>query len=95
MALLEKANPGCCGSRIQSSDVGLAAEFRQRLVGRIHRDRQGRARWLDGVVYGPWTRVTLAKLRSMVPERYPIRRYPDITHSLMCEFPVPDWDIGL
>ena len=49
-------------------------------------------KWLDGVVYGPWTRVTLPELRSMVPERYPIRRYPDITHSLMCEYPVPDWD---
>src|SRR5262249_45470598 len=23
---------------------------------------------------------------------YPIRHYPDITHSWRCEYPVPDWD---
>lgn len=48
--------------------------------------------WLAGIGYGPQTRVTLPKLRQMLPARYPIRRYPDITHSLRCEYPVPDWD---
>ena len=24
----------------------------------------------------------------------PIRRYPDITHSRQCQFPVPDWDLA-
>jgi hypothetical protein len=48
--------------------------------------------WLSGVVYGPQVRVPLPELRKMIPAKYPIRRYPDITHSLRCQFPVPDWD---
>src|SRR6185503_13043971 len=31
-------------------------------------------------------------LRAEVPAKYPIRHYPDITHSRRCQFPVPDWD---
>ena len=50
--------------------------------------------WLDGVVYGPWTRVTIEELRAKLPSRYPIRYYPDITHSVHCEYPVPDWDVA-
>ncbi|MBX3411728.1 MAG: hypothetical protein KF708_03330 [Pirellulales bacterium] len=50
--------------------------------------------WLAGVVYGPQTRVSLPKLRAALPSRYPIRRYPDITHSMRCEYPVPDWDLA-
>jgi hypothetical protein len=48
--------------------------------------------WLAGVVYGPQTRIGLPELRAAVPARYPIRLYPDITHNLQCQFPVPDWD---
>ena len=29
-----------------------------------------------------------------VPSRYPIRDYPDITHSRHCQYPVPDWDVA-
>lgn len=50
--------------------------------------------WVEGIVFGPQTRVSLPKLRELLPARYPIRRYPDITHSLRCEYPVPDWDIA-
>lgn len=50
--------------------------------------------WLAGVVYGPQTRVPLPKLRAAVPKKYPIRDYPDITHSRQCQFPVPDWDVA-
>src|SRR6266481_1853234 len=50
--------------------------------------------WLSGVVYGPQVRVPLPELRKMIPAKYPIRRYPDITHSLRCQFPVPDWDVA-
>jgi hypothetical protein len=39
-------------------------------------------------------RVSVAKLRELVPRRYPIRGYPDITHSMRCEYPVPDWDLA-
>jgi hypothetical protein len=51
-------------------------------------------RWLAGVVYGPQNRLALPVLRQKVPERYPIRLYPDITHSVECQFPVPDWDVA-
>ena len=36
----------------------------------------------------------MADLRKAVPARYPIRTYPDITHSQQCQFPVPDWDVA-
>jgi hypothetical protein len=50
--------------------------------------------WLSGVVYGPQVRITLPELRAKVPARYPIRRYPDITHSRHSQYPVPDWDLA-
>jgi glycosyl hydrolase family 20 len=50
--------------------------------------------WLSGVVFGPQIRMSLAKLRELVPSRYPIRHYPDITHSRQCQYPVPDWDVA-
>ena len=50
--------------------------------------------WLTGVVHGPQVRVSLPKLRELTPKRYPIRNYPDITHSLRAQFPVPEWDIA-
>lgn len=51
--------------------------------------------WLAGVVFGPQVRVGLAELRAAVPSRYPIRGYPDITHTINCQHPVPDWDLAL
>jgi hypothetical protein len=50
--------------------------------------------WLTGVVYGPHTRDDLPAARAALPKRYPIRHYPDITHTRECEFPVPDWDLS-
>jgi hypothetical protein len=50
--------------------------------------------WLSGVVFGPQTRMSLAQLRAAVPQRYPIRHYPDITHSRQSQYPVPDWDVA-
>ncbi|HVW83679.1 MAG TPA: hypothetical protein VHB50_03325, partial [Bryobacteraceae bacterium] len=50
--------------------------------------------WLTGVVFGPQVQGSIARLRERVPKRYPIRFYPDITHSIHSEFPVPDWDFA-
>ncbi len=50
--------------------------------------------WLTGVVYGPQVRIPLPELRAKLPARYPIRRYPDITHSRHSQYPVPDWDLA-
>jgi hypothetical protein len=48
--------------------------------------------WLAGVVYGPWTTVSIPEVRRRTPKRYKLRRYPDICHCLGCQYPVPDWD---
>src|SRR5262249_8182000 len=50
--------------------------------------------WLRGVVHGPQVRVSLPELRKAVPPQYAIRRYPDITHSIQCQYPVPAWDLA-
>ena len=48
--------------------------------------------WLSGIVFGPQVRISLPELRAAVPRNYPIRHYPDITHTRQCQYPVPDWD---
>src|SRR5258708_6811636 len=50
--------------------------------------------WLSGVVFGPQVRMSLPELRAAVPRLYPIRHYPDITHSRQAQYPVPDWDLA-
>jgi hypothetical protein len=50
--------------------------------------------WLTGIVHGPQIRIDVGELRKAIPARYPIRTYPDITHSQQCQFPVPDWDVA-
>ncbi len=48
--------------------------------------------WITGVVYGPQIRLPLPEIRKLIPAKYPLRHYPDITHSTHCQYPVPDWD---
>jgi hypothetical protein len=48
--------------------------------------------WLTGIVHGPQVRPSIDQLRAQVPKRYPIRNYPDITHSLQSQNTVPGWD---
>jgi hypothetical protein len=50
--------------------------------------------WLSGIVFGPQVRMSLPALRAAVPKRYPIRHYPDITHSRQAQYPVADWDVA-
>ena len=50
--------------------------------------------WLTGLVFAPQVRMPLPELRAAVPARYPIRHYPDITHTRQCQYPVPDWDVA-
>ncbi|CAN5629452.1 hypothetical protein BH10ACI4_BH10ACI4_07990 [soil metagenome] len=49
-------------------------------------------KWLTGVVYGPEMRESPEAFRSHVPSVYPIRFYPDITHTSSAQYPVPHWD---
>jgi hypothetical protein len=50
--------------------------------------------WLTGIVFGPQVRVNLPELRQRIPKQYPIRFYPDITHSVNAQFTVNDWDLA-
>lgn len=47
--------------------------------------------WLAGVVAGPQS-LPIHALRRRLPERYRLRDYPDITHTVLCQYPVPWWD---
>ena len=73
----------------KSKSMGWTKAFYDRL-------RSGQADWLDGVVFGPATETTLPQMRKDVPARFPIRRYPDITHSKNCQYGMDDekggWD---
>ena len=48
--------------------------------------------WLTGLVIGPQNRDSLATVRKRIPAQYKLRRYPDITHTIRAEYPVPLWD---
>lgn len=50
--------------------------------------------WFGGVVFGPWVRDSLPEIRRRMDPEIPIRRYPDITHSLSSQYPVPQWDLA-
>ena len=54
--------------------------------------QQSLPEWLEGVVYGPGTLITLQETRERTPKKYKLRRYPDITHNIRCVFPVPELD---
>ena len=72
------------------SPQGFTKEWRDEFW-RLVADHPG---WLSGVVYGPQVYGSLEEFREQVPKRFPIRFYPDITHSIHAEFPVPDWDLA-
>lgn len=50
--------------------------------------------WFGGIVFGPWIKTPIAEIRKIVNSNIPIRRYPDITHSLSCQYPIPNWDLA-
>ncbi len=50
--------------------------------------------WFGGIIYGPWIRTPLPEVKMLIDPTIPIRLYPDITHSISCQYPVPDWDIA-
>lgn len=50
--------------------------------------------WFGGVVFGPWVKIPVRILRQLVNADIPIRHYPDITHSMSCQYPIPHWDLA-
>ena len=47
--------------------------------------------WLSGVVSGPGS-PDIAATRYRLPKKYKLRHYPDITHTVRCQYPVLNWD---
>ena len=47
--------------------------------------------WFGGIVNGP-SSPSIKIEREMLPKKYTLRSYPDITHTVRCQFPVPWWD---
>ncbi|MBN2310940.1 MAG: hypothetical protein JXR94_18340 [Candidatus Hydrogenedentes bacterium] len=50
-----------------------------------------RPEWMGGVVAGP-SSPPIPETRARLPERYGLRHYPDITHTVRCQYPTPWWD---
>jgi hypothetical protein len=50
--------------------------------------------WFGGVVFGPWVKPTIQEIRERINPGIPIRKYPDITHSLSSQYPIPKWDLA-
>ena len=94
MALLEKQAESLQrfhpDARMWVGAEGLTKESMEEMYEII----EGEPEWLAGVVHGPWVRDSIPELRRRLPERYPIRRYPDITHSRHSQYFVPDWDLA-
>ncbi|MDO6439405.1 hypothetical protein Q4534_18415 [Cyclobacterium sp. 1_MG-2023] len=47
--------------------------------------------WLKGLVYGP-SSPPIDLERKLLPKKYLHRFYPDITHTVRCQYPVDNWD---
>lgn len=47
--------------------------------------------WLTGVVTGP-SSPDLAATRFRLPKKYKHRHYPDLTHTVRCQYPTLNWD---
>ncbi len=47
--------------------------------------------WLAGVANGP-SSPPLDVERELLPKKYKLRSYPDLTHTVRCQFPTKNWD---
>ena len=47
--------------------------------------------WLGGLVAGP-SSPPIPETRKRLPGKYKLRHYPDITHTVRCQYPVAWWD---
>jgi hypothetical protein len=96
LALLEKQKKNLLQYHPQGqmwvSPQGFSKDWMQEFMEILRQENT--KHWLDGVVFGPQSRLTVTEMRREVPQNYPIRCYPDITHSTSCQYPVPDWDVA-
>ena len=73
------------------SPQGFTQEWMDEFMGILQQESPD---WLTGLVFGPWVHMSMSEFRTLVPKKYPIRNYPDITHNFGSQYPVPDWDIA-
>lgn len=95
MALLEKQAASLKSfhpnAQMWMSPQSFSDEWMEIFLDDLNREQPD---WLAGIVFGPQVWTPLPVLRKAVPAKYPIRDYPDITHSRHCQYPVPDWDLA-
>ncbi|MBZ0258436.1 hypothetical protein K8I31_20380 [bacterium] len=87
-ANLQQHHPG---AELWASTQGFHKEWMDEFIQILHDERPA---WLRGVVFGPQNLISLPELRERVPTQYPIRRYPDITHNIRCQYAVQEWDVA-
>ena len=83
--LLARTHPK---ARVWLSLQGYSGSEQDTVYRWIERERPS---WLGGLVAGP-SSPPLPDMRARLPRPYGLRDYPDITHSVRCQFPVPWWD---
>lgn len=70
-------------------------DWGDRFLAEIKKEPDG----VDGLIMGPNHAWPLEEMRRLVPGRYPVCLYPDITHNVRCEYPVhfdrDDWHFSL
>lgn len=86
--LLHKYHPK---ARMWVSPQGFSKVWLDEFIGMLEK---GQPKWLAGIVFGPQQFYSLKEMRQRLPKQYLIRGYPDITHNLGCQHPVPDWDLA-
>lgn len=95
MALLEKQTASMHRfhpkAQMWVSPQGFTQEWLDEFIGILQKEQPA---WLTGIVFGPQQRVPVSRLRELVPKRYQIRHYPDITHSRQSQYPAAEWDVA-
>ena len=87
-ALLRTSHPG---AEVWMSNEDMSHEWNATLFESLSREQPD---WLTGVVFGTWVKLGLEEMRGKIPAKYPIVQYPDITHSIECQYPVNQWDLA-
>jgi hypothetical protein len=84
---LQKLHPG---AKMWMSPQGFNASWMDEFYELMQKEPD----WLEGIVFGPQQSESLDDLRAKIPKRFKLRFYPDITHCLRAQYPVPDWDFA-
>lgn len=94
MALLEKQTANLRRYHPKAQMWVSPQGFSREWLDEFHAILKTEPAWLTGLVHGPQVRGSIEEFRAAVPKRYPIRTYPDITHSTHAQHVVPDWDLA-